>query len=86
VTFGTPALAALAVKALRQRTACLLANHGMILYARDTEQALIQAILLETLCRQYLLALSAGRPKLLTAAEIRSAKDRFKTYGPRVKA
>jgi L-fuculose-phosphate aldolase len=83
VTFGTPALAVHAVKALQGRTACLLANHGMILYARDTDQALSRALLLESLCRQYLLALSAGKPNLLSAAEIRAAKERFKTYGPR---
>ncbi len=83
VTFGTPALAALAVTALKGRTACLLANHGMILYARDMDQALSRALLLESLCRQYLLALSAGKPKLLTAREISAAKQRFKSYGPR---
>jgi L-fuculose-phosphate aldolase len=83
VTFGTPALAALAVKAMKGRSACLLANHGMILYARDTDQALTRAVLLESLCRQYLLALAAGRPVLLTASQIKAAKERFKTYGPR---
>jgi L-fuculose-phosphate aldolase len=83
VTFGTTALAAQAVKAMKSRSACLLANHGMILYARDTDEALARALLLEALCRQYLLALSAGRPRLLSAQEIRAAKERFKTYGPR---
>jgi len=83
VTFGTPALAALAVKALKGRSACLLANHGMIIYARDAEQALARAELLEALCRQYLMALSAGKPRLLSVGEIRAAKERFKTYGPR---
>jgi L-fuculose-phosphate aldolase len=83
VTFGTRALAAHAVKALKGRTACLLANHGMILYARDTDQALSRALLLESLCRQYLLALSAGKPRLLSAEQIGAAKERFKTYGPR---
>ena len=53
VTFGTAALATLAVKAMKGRTACLLANHGMILHARDADQALTRAVLLETLCRQY---------------------------------
>ena len=33
VTFGTPELARLAVAALTGRTACLLANHGMIVHA-----------------------------------------------------
>lgn len=83
-TFGTPALAALAVKALKGRNACLLANHGMILFARDANQALARTLLLESLCRQYLLALSAGKPKLLSAAQLRAAKQRFKSYGPRV--
>jgi L-fuculose-phosphate aldolase len=83
VTFGTPELAGLAVKAMKGRTACLLANHGMILYALDTKAALSRTVLLETLCRQYLLALSAGKPRLLSAAEINAAKQRFKTYGPR---
>ena len=83
VTFGTPALAAHAVKALKGRTACLLANHGMILYARDTDEALSRALLLESLCRQYLLALSAGKPRLLSVKEIGAANERFRTYGPR---
>jgi len=39
--------------------------------------------LLEALCRQYLLALAAGKPRLLSAKEISAAKQRFKTYGPR---
>ena len=82
VTFGTPELASLAVKAMKGRTACLLANHGMILYARDTDAALTRALLLESLCRQYLLALSAGKPRLLSTEEIKAAKERFKTYGP----
>jgi L-fuculose-phosphate aldolase len=82
VTFGTSELAAHAVAALKGRTACLLANHGMILYARDTEQALARTLLLETLCRQYLLALAAGKPRLLSAKEITAAKQRFRTYGP----
>jgi L-fuculose-phosphate aldolase len=83
VTFGTSALAALAVEAMRERAACLLANHGMILHARDPGQALGRAELLETLCRQYLLALAAGEPRLLSAEEIAAAQERFKTYGPR---
>jgi L-fuculose-phosphate aldolase len=83
VTFGTPELATLAVKAMKGRSACLLANHGMILYARDTAQALARTVLLESLCRQYLLALSGGKPVLLSAKQIAAAKQRFKTYGPR---
>jgi L-fuculose-phosphate aldolase len=68
------------------RSACLLANHGMIVHGRDADHALSQAVLLETLCRQYLLAVSAGTPRLLTPAEMLAARERFKTYGPRAGA
>jgi L-fuculose-phosphate aldolase len=83
VTFGTRALADHAAEAIRGRSACLLANHGMIVCAGSAAQALSRAVLLETLCRQYLLALSAGTPRLLTAQEMLDARERFKTYGPR---
>lgn len=83
VTFGTPALAQLATQALAGRTACLLANHGMIVHGRDAEQALTSAVLLETLCRQYLLARAAGPVRLLTAEQMQAAQERFKTYGGR---
>ena len=85
VTFGTAALAEQAVLAMRDRSACLLANHGMILHASDADQALDRAVLLETLCRQYLLGRAAGTPRLLSEAEIEAARDRFRTYGSRPK-
>jgi L-fuculose-phosphate aldolase len=81
VTFGTPELARLAVAALAGRTACLLANHGMIVHAPTSLRALSAAITLETLCRQYLLARSAGAVRMLTADEMRAAHERFRSYG-----
>jgi L-fuculose-phosphate aldolase len=83
VTFGTPELARLAVAALAGRTACLLANHGMIVHATTAERALTAAVVLETLCRQYLLARSAGTPRLLSTEEMRAAHQRYQTYGQR---
>jgi len=83
VTFGTLELAAHAAAAIRGRSACLLGNHGMIVAAPTAVAALSRAVLLETLCRQYLLALSAGTPRLLTEREMLDARERFKTYGPR---
>ena len=82
VTFGTKALADVAEEAMRGRSACLLANHGMIVCATTAAQALSRAVLLETLCRQYLLARSSGTPRLLTEQEMLDAQERFKTYGP----
>jgi L-fuculose-phosphate aldolase len=80
-TFGTPELARLAVVALDGRSACLLANHGMIVHAPTADQGLVAATVLETLCRQYLLARSAGSVRLLTAEEMRAAHQRYQTYG-----
>jgi L-fuculose-phosphate aldolase len=83
VTFGTPELARLAVAALAGRTACLLANHGMIVHAQTADRALTAAVVLETLCRQYLLARAAGAVRLLTGDEMRAAHERFRTYEQR---
>ncbi len=80
VTFGTPVLAELTVEAMQDRTACLLANHGMIAAGPSLAAALDGARLLETLARQYLLARAAGQPRLLTPSEIADALNRFKSY------
>ena len=80
-TFGTPALAAAAAAAIAGRTACLLANHGMICHGADAEAALRTAMLLETLARQYLIARAAGIPRLLTPEEMAVAQTRYRSYG-----
>ncbi|WP_137388423.1 class II aldolase/adducin family protein [Rhodoligotrophos defluvii] len=80
-TFGTPELGRLAVEALRDRSACLLANHGMICHGSSLRDAFLRAQRLETLSRQYLLARSAGVPRILTAEEIAAAIKRYETYG-----
>ena len=80
-TFGTPELAAAAAAAIAGRTACLLANHGMICHGRDGAAALLTALRLEALARQYLLACAAGTPRLLTAGEIAAAQARYRSYG-----
>ena len=81
VTFGTPELAEVAVEALQGRTACLLGNHGMIVTGRDVKAALSAAVRLETLARQYLLARSAGTPRLLDTAQMDATRERYRTYG-----
>ncbi len=80
-TFGTAKLADAAVEALRDRTACLLANHGMIAMGVSLEQTLGTTIKLETLARQYLLALQGGDPELLSDEEMTTVGNRYKNYG-----
>jgi L-fuculose-phosphate aldolase len=69
-TFGTAALSRHALKALAGRKACLLANHGMIACGKDLPAALALAQEVEELAAQYLLALSTGKPKLLSRQQM----------------
>jgi L-fuculose-phosphate aldolase len=80
-TFGTQALSDAALAALDGRCACLLANHGLLVFGRDLRHALDLAVELESLCEQYWRALQIGRPVLLTDAEMEAVLEKFRTYG-----
>lgn len=80
-TFGTQALSDHMLAALEGRTACLLANHGMIGFAADPAKALALAVEVEALARQYLLARQLGEPHILSEAEMAEVLEKFKTYG-----
>jgi L-fuculose-phosphate aldolase len=80
-TFGTQALSDHALKALKGRKACLLANHGMIALGGTLKAAMALAVEVETLAAQYWRALQLGKPKLLSAAEMRRVVAKFSTYG-----
>ena len=80
-TFGTPELADMVVEALKDRTACLLANHGMIATGENLKKALWLAVEVETLARQYFNSLLIGGPKLLSAEQIGDTVKRFQSYG-----
>jgi len=80
-TFGTEELSRAALKALQGRRACLMANHGMVVFGRDIPHALRLALEVETLAGQYCRALQIGKPKLLSKAEMKVNVEKFKTYG-----
>jgi L-fuculose-phosphate aldolase len=80
-TYGTQALADLALKALEGRNACLLANHGMICVGPNLKKAMWLAVEVENLAAQYWRALQIGEPCLLTDAEVSAVIDQFKSYG-----
>ena len=69
-TFGTAELSQLAVEALRDRLACLLAQHGQVAVGTSLDQALRVAIEVETLARMYLQALQLGEPPRLSAEQM----------------
>lgn len=79
--FGTQRLSDNAIEALKDRRACLLANHGMIAVGKSLQQALDVALEVETLCEQYWRALQIGKPSILSAEEMRAVFDQFKDYG-----
>ena len=80
-TFGTEALSRLVMEAMTERSACLLANHGMIAIGESLARAMWRAIELETIARQYCLSLLIGGPVLLDAAAIADALEGFSRYG-----
>ncbi len=80
-TFGTQALSDAALAAMAERCACLLANHGMLVFGRDLDQAFALGIELEVLCEQYWRACQLGPPVLLEAAEMARVLEKFAGYG-----
>ncbi|MGZ8270417.1 MAG: class II aldolase/adducin family protein [Methylophilus sp.] len=79
--FGSQALSDVALTALIDRKACLLANHGMVALGRDIEDALSVTIEVENLCEQYWRALQIGDPHLLTETQMQEVFQQFKGYG-----
>ena len=84
-TFGTPELSANVIAAMEDRSACLLANHGMIACGSNLDRAMWAAVELETLSRQYFHALQLGGLVVLDGAEMARVAEKFKSYGPRPK-
>lgn len=80
-TFGTAALSQEMLRAIEGRSACLLANHGMICFGENLGKALWRAVEVETLARQYWIASQLGEPVLLSDAEMAEVLARFRSYG-----
>jgi L-fuculose-phosphate aldolase len=80
-TFGTQALSDNALVAMKDRKACLLANHGMIAAGENLAEAYRNTLEVENLSELYLRTLAVGEPVLLTNEEFADAQKRFTTYG-----
>ena len=80
--YGTAELSRAVMDALRDRTACLLANHGTIAIGDSLAKAMWRAVELETLARQYYHALQLpGGPVILDDDEIAGVLEGFASYG-----
>jgi L-fuculose-phosphate aldolase len=82
-TYGSDALAAHAVEALRDRSGCLLRNHGALTHGRTLDQAYDRTAQLEWMCRVWLAAASVpgGAPTLLPRDELDRVAGRLRGYG-----
>src|SRR5262245_55703064 len=83
---GTKELAGLTLEALDQGHAVLLSNYCALTTGPTLEAALVRARELETLARLYAIALSLGRPAILSDEEARRIGERLKSNGADVRA
>jgi L-fuculose-phosphate aldolase len=79
-TFGTKQLSINIIKVLKNRSACLIANHGQVAFGNNLEKAFELAQEIENICHQYINALRIGIPKILSKKEMKIVLEKFKNY------
>ncbi|WEX76402.1 class II aldolase/adducin family protein [Sinorhizobium numidicum] len=79
--YGTTTLSENVLKAIEDRSACLMANHGMIATGPSLEKAMWAAVELETIAKQYYHTLLIGGPVILPDQEIAGVIEGFASYG-----
>ena len=82
-TFGTKELSRNILKALKNRSACLIANHGQVAFGNSLEKTFELAQEIENICHQYINALRIGIPKILSKKEMKIVLGKFKNYKKR---
>ena len=79
-TYGTRELSKNILKALINRNACLIGNHGQIAFSEDISKAFELAEEVENLSNQYIKALKIGKPKILSSKEMNKVLSKAKNY------
>ena len=79
-TFGTEELSKNIIKALNNRKACLMSNHGQVAFENNLEKAFELAQEIENICHQYINALKIGDPKILSFEEMKRISGMVKHY------
>jgi L-fuculose-phosphate aldolase len=79
-TFGTEQLSKNVIRALENRSACLMSNHGQVAFGKNLEDAFELAQEIENICHQYTIALKLGQPKILSFEEMKKVLDKAKNY------
>lgn len=78
--FGSEQLSVNTLNALKTANACLLENHGLVVCGSNLSKTFQLTEEIETLAKQYCLALSIGNVKLLTEEEMQAVIEKFKDY------
>ena len=79
-TFGTEELSQNIIKALEDRKACLMSNHGQVAFEKNLNKAFELAQEIENICQQYINALKIGKPKILSNKEMIKILGEIKNY------
>jgi L-fuculose-phosphate aldolase len=79
-TFGTKNLSRNIIKSLKNRSACLIGNHGQVAFGENLDKAFELAQEIENICHQYINALRIGIPKILSKKEMKIVLGKFKNY------
>jgi L-fuculose-phosphate aldolase len=79
-TFGTRDLSKNILKALKGRKACLIANHGQIVFEESLSKAFELAEEVENISLQYITSLKLGKPKILSLSEMKKVLFKAKNY------
>ena len=79
-TFGTRKLSKNILSALKNRSACLIGNHGQIAFGKNLDTTFELAQEIENICHQYINALRIGIPKILSNKEMKIVLGKFKNY------
>jgi L-fuculose-phosphate aldolase len=79
-SFGTRKLSRNILSALKNRSACLIGNHGQIAFGENLEKSFELAQEVENICHQYINALRIGIPKILSKKEMKIVLGKMKNY------
>ena len=79
-TYGTRKLSENILKSLKDRKACLIANHGQIAFGESLSKAFELAEEVENISLQYITSLKLGKPKILSIKEMKKVLSKAKNY------
>ncbi|MFI6853814.1 class II aldolase/adducin family protein [Streptomyces sp. NPDC050416] len=84
-TYGTAELAENMLRALADRSGCLLQNHGTVTHGASLDQAYDRTAQLEWMCRLWLTATSVPglSPSLLSQEQLAEVQEQLRGYGQR---